>query len=71
MSGFGKIVIATDKFKGSMTAVQASEAVRDGITEGCKEAGRTMPQILVRPMADGGAGRMGISESALRDSGGG
>ena len=43
MSGFGKIVIATDKFKGSMTAVQASEAVRDGITEGCKEAGRTMP----------------------------
>ena len=44
MSGFGKIVIATDKFKGSMTAVQASEAVRDGITEGCKETGRTMPQ---------------------------
>ena len=69
MSGFGKIVIATDKFKGSMTAVQASEAVRDGIMEGCREAGNASPEIILRPMADGGEGSMGVMERALRESG--
>ena len=75
MSGFGKIVIATDKFKGSMTAVQASEAIRDGILEGVRKnngdtAGSTgIPQILLRPMADGGEGSMGVTERALRESG--
>ena len=69
MSGFGKIVIAVDKFKGSMTAVQASEAVRDGIVEGCREAGKASPEIILRPMADGGEGSMGVMERALRESG--
>ena len=69
MSGFGKIVIAVDKFKGSMTAVQASEAVRDGIMEGCREAGNASPEIILRPMADGGEGSMGVMERALRESG--
>ena len=69
MSGFGKIVIAVDKFKGSMTAVQASEAVRDGIMEGCQEAGNASPEIILRPMADGGEGSMGVMERALRESG--
>ena len=75
MAAFSKIVIATDKFKGSMTAVQASEAVRDGILEGVrKNSGDTadstcIPQILLRPMADGGEGSMGVMERALRESG--
>ena len=68
MSGFGKIVIATDKFKGSMTAVQASEAIRDGIIEGYCSSGETMPQILLRPMADGGEGSMGVMDRALLDA---
>ena len=68
MSGFGKIVIATDKFKGSMTAVQASEAIRDGIIEGYCSSGETMPQILLRPMADGGEGSMGVMERALLEA---
>ena len=68
MSGFGKIVIATDKFKGSLTAVQASEAIRDGIIEGYCSSGETMPQILLRPMADGGEGSMGVMERALLEA---
>ena len=52
-----------------MTAVQASEAVRDGIMEGCREAGDATPEIILRPMADGGEGSMGVMERALRESG--
>lgn len=69
MAGSGKIVIATDKFKGSMTAVQASEAIRDGIVQGYTNSGAELPEILLRPMADGGEGSMGVMERALRESG--
>ncbi len=69
MTVFGKIVIATDKFKGSMTAAQASEAIRDGIVQGYLDSGAAQPEILLRPMADGGEGSMGVMERALRESG--
>ena len=68
MSGFNKIVVATDKFKGSMTAVQAADAVREGIIDGFSGAGETLPQVLLRPMADGGEGSMGVMERALREA---
>ncbi len=46
-----KIVVATDSFKGSVTALDACEAVRRGILSVLPEA-----EVVVRPMADGGEG---------------
>ena len=70
---FNRIVIATDKFKGSMTAAQAAEAIRDGILEGIGQKmdnngefpERGIPKIIPRPMADGGEGSMGVMERVL------
>lgn len=46
-----RILIACDKFKGSLTAMEACVAIRDGL----REAG--LPgEIAVRPIADGGDG---------------
>lgn len=46
-----KIVVAVDSFKGSLTSMEAGNAVRDGIL-------RAIPQalVVVRPLADGGEG---------------
>jgi glycerate kinase len=47
-----KILVAVDSFKGSLTSLEAGEAVRRG-------ALRALPaetQVLVRPLADGGEG---------------
>ncbi len=46
-----KIVVAIDSFKGSMTSIEAGEAIREGIH-------RVHPQaeVIVRPLADGGEG---------------
>ncbi len=46
-----RILIACDKFKGSLTATEACEAVRDGL----KAAG-AVDDLVVCPIADGGEG---------------
>ncbi len=46
-----KIVVAIDSFKGSMTSLQAGEAIRAGIHKVHPEA-----EVTVRPLADGGEG---------------
>lgn len=46
-----KIVIAMDSFKGSLTSLEAGNAVRDGILAACHDA-----EITVLPLADGGEG---------------
>jgi glycerate kinase len=46
-----RVVVAMDKFKGSLTAVAACEAVRAGLLAGLPSA-----EIICRPMADGGEG---------------
>ncbi|MCI8454758.1 MAG: glycerate kinase [Lachnospiraceae bacterium] len=46
-----RIVVAVDSFKGSMTSMEAGEAVRAGILRAIPEA-----EVLVRPLADGGEG---------------
>ena len=46
-----KVVIAVDSFKGSLTSMEAGEAVAEGI----RLADRTA-EIVVRPLADGGEG---------------
>jgi glycerate kinase len=46
-----KILIAPDKFKGSMDAAQAAEAMRTGLHRERPDA-----EIILRPIADGGEG---------------
>ncbi len=46
-----KAIIAIDSFKGSLSSLQAGEAVREGILRVCKDAA-----VQVRPLADGGEG---------------
>lgn len=46
------IVVAIDSLKGSLTSIEAGNAIRDGIL-------RVMPdsRIQVKPLADGGEGQ--------------
>ena len=46
-----KIVVAIDSFKGSLTSLEAGQAVRSGILNACPDA-----QVTVMPLADGGEG---------------
>ena len=46
-----KVVIAIDSFKGSMSSMEAGNAVREGILEIHKDA-----DVVVKPLADGGEG---------------
>ncbi|HVM59245.1 MAG TPA: glycerate kinase [Verrucomicrobiae bacterium] len=55
-----KIVVALDKFKGSLTAPRACEIVREAIL-----SVRPDVTIVVKPMADGGDGTAEVFRSAL------
>lgn len=46
-----RVVIAPDKFKGSLTAAEASQAMRNGVLDADPSA-----EVVVCPMADGGEG---------------
>ncbi len=46
-----KIVVATDSFKGSLTSLEAGEAVREAVMRLDSTA-----QVIVKPLADGGEG---------------
>ncbi|MFC4994107.1 glycerate kinase [Rubritalea tangerina] len=46
-----KVLVACDKFKGSMTAVEACEAIANGLWEGCPGV-----EVEQAPIADGGEG---------------
>ena len=46
-----KVVIAMDSFKGSLTSMEAAEAVRNGILAAKPDA-----RIIIKPVADGGEG---------------
>lgn len=46
-----KVVIATDSFKGSLSTIQAGNAISEGIKRAYADA-----QIHIRPIADGGEG---------------
>ncbi|MCR4704391.1 MAG: glycerate kinase [Saccharofermentans sp.] len=50
-----KIVIAMDSFKGSLTSLEAGNAVKDGILHVCPDA-----DITVLPLADGGEGTLDV-----------
>ncbi len=57
---YRKIVVAVDKFKGTMTAPQAAVAIKEGIQKGFPEA-----RIRLFPMADGGDGSLAVVERAV------
>ena len=46
-----KAVVAVDSFKGSLTSLEAGEAVRRGLIKACPDA-----EVTVIPLADGGEG---------------
>lgn len=46
-----KVVVAIDSFKGSLTSLEAGEAVREGVLKADKNA-----DVVIRPLADGGEG---------------
>lgn len=46
-----KVIIAIDSFKGSMSSLQAGEAAKTGVLQGCNNA-----DCIVLPIADGGEG---------------
>ena len=55
-----EIVIAPDKFKDTLTASEAAGAIADGIDRAARRAGRTDVRLILKPMADGGEGSLGI-----------
>jgi glycerate kinase len=58
-----KITIAPDKFKGSISSLEASLAIRDGIHDFNKEIG-----VAIFPMADGGDGFAEVMKHYMRTS---
>lgn len=51
--GLTRVVLAPDKFTGSMTAVQAADAMADGVLDVVPDA-----EVVRRPVADGGDGTL-------------
>ncbi|MEO0472979.1 MAG: glycerate kinase, partial [Bacteroidota bacterium] len=56
-----KILIAPDKFKGSLTAQEVAEAIENGISKSLPDA-----QIFRQPLADGGDGSLDLMANFLR-----
>ncbi|MBN6033573.1 glycerate kinase [Amycolatopsis sp. 195334CR] len=54
-----KVLIAPDKFKGSLTAMEAAEAIRDGVHEVFGDA-----VTMLCPVADGGEGTLDVLYAA-------
>ena len=55
-----KVLVAIDSFKGSLSSLQAGNAVKSGIEKLCDE-------VVVRPIADGGEGSVEALADAQRD----
>jgi len=59
MEGKLKILIVTDKFKGSLTALEAAESIKNGLLQGFAKS-KTKIEIRILPMADGGDGTIDV-----------
>ncbi|MGN1033646.1 MAG: glycerate kinase [Intestinibacter sp.] len=46
-----KVVVAIDSLKGSLSSVDAGNAIKEGVLEACPDA-----EVIVKPLADGGEG---------------
>ncbi len=56
-----RILVCPDKFKGSLTAGEAAEAIARGVSDGWPEA-----ETVVCPLADGGEGTLEVLVNATR-----
>ncbi|MGN6406633.1 glycerate kinase, partial [Sinomonas sp.] len=54
-----KIVLAPDKFKGSLTAPEVADALAEGLREALPGA-----ELVLVPVADGGEGTVGAARGA-------
>ena len=59
-----KIVVAPDKFKGSLPAAQVAAAVAAGLRSGLARAGRPGAELVTIPVADGGEGTVDAAVAA-------
>ena len=59
-----KIVVAPDKFKGSLPAAQVAVAVAAGLRSGLARAGRPGAELVTIPVADGGEGTVDAAVAA-------
>jgi glycerate 2-kinase len=57
-----RVVVAPDKFKGSLTAVEAAEAIGEGLRQGRPEV-----DVVLAPVADGGDGTVDAAVAAGYD----
>ena len=57
-----RVVVAPDKFKGSLTAVEAAEAIAEGLRQG-----RPGVDVVLSPVADGGDGTVDAAVAAGYD----
>lgn len=55
-----RVVVAPDKFKGSLTAAEAAEAMREGVLDADPTA-----EVVICPMADGGEGTVEALAQAM------
>ena len=56
-----KVVVAIDSLKGSLSTVEAGEAIAQGVKNAVTEA-----EVIVSPMADGGEGTVDAIVSATK-----
>ena len=53
-----KVVVAIDSFKGSLSSLEAGEAIREGVKNVVIMAGRVPHSILMELLTDEGAGTL-------------
>ena len=59
-----KIVVAPDKFKGSLPAAQVAAAIATGLRAGLARAGHPAAEVVTIPVADGGEGTVDAAVAA-------
>jgi len=59
-----KIVVAPDKFKGSLPAAQVAAAIAAGLRSGLARTGRPAAELVTIPVADGGEGTVDAAVAA-------
>lgn len=58
---YGKILLAVDKFKGSLTSTGAEAAIEEGIFEAAgRDSSAPLPKVVKVPIADGGDGSLEV-----------
>lgn len=62
-----RILVAPDKFKGTLRASQAAGAIKRGVLQAAEQQGLPAPEIILQPIGDGGEGTMQLLCESLPD----